>query len=154
KTATVESWGHVLAKKGADLPLITVNIGALGSGEDLRRRISTLLPKMKEYEDFLKKINEQCRVVLFIDEAHHIVSTFGSGSKEGGELVKPYGARAGDYGPVRAATTRDEYDSCIGTEAGLGRRFKNLLINRVDEDLTVNILQHGLDTRTKTVYTE
>lgn len=154
KTATVESWGHVLAKKGADLHLITVNIGALGSGEDLRRRISTLLPKMKEYEDFLKKINEQCRVVLFIDEAHHIVSTFGNGSKEGGELLKPYLARAGDYVPVIAATTRDEYDSYIATDAALARRFKNLVINEVDEDLTVNILKNWLDTHTKTVYTE
>ncbi|MGJ7589089.1 AAA family ATPase [Staphylococcus shinii] len=154
KTATVESWGHLLAKQGVDLHLITLNIGALGSGEDLRRRISTLLPKLKEYEDFLKTFNDKCRVVLFIDEAHHIVSTFGNGSKEGGELLKPYLARAGNYVGVIAATTRDEYDTYIATDSALARRFKNLVINEVEEDLTVNILKNWLDTHTKTVYTE
>src|SRR5699024_10093933 len=39
KTALVESWGRIMAEKGEDLHLITVNIGSLGSGEDLRRRI-------------------------------------------------------------------------------------------------------------------
>src|SRR5699024_4413225 len=125
-----------------------------GSGEDLRRRISTLLPKMKEYEDFLKKTNENCKVVLFIDEAHHIVSTFGNGSKEGGELLKPYLARAGDYVPVIAATTRNEYDSYIATDDALARRFKNLPIDEIDKDITVNVLKNWLNTHTKTVFTE
>ncbi|MDW4003488.1 hypothetical protein QI294_12060 [Staphylococcus saprophyticus] len=56
KTATVESWGHIKAQKGIDVHLITVNIGGLGEGADLKKRISTLLPKLKEYENFLKNL--------------------------------------------------------------------------------------------------
>lgn len=154
KTATVESWGHINAEKGTDVHLITVNIGGLGEGADLKKRISTLLPKLKEYEMFLKQFNESARVVLFIDEAHHIVSTFGKGSKEGSDLLKPYLARAGKYVGVIAATTLNEYNKYIAPDGALVRRFKNMIINEVNQETTVNILKTWLKNHTKTVFTE
>ncbi|HDK8139677.1 TPA: ATP-dependent Clp protease ATP-binding subunit [Staphylococcus aureus] len=154
KTALVESYGYIQQEKDIDIHLITVNIGALGEGEALRKRISTLLPKFKQYQEFLRQINKNCEVILFIDEAHHIVSTFGYGSKEGGELLKPYLARAGKYVKVIAATTQSEYDTYIATDDALKRRFKNIVLNEIDKDKVVKVLRKWLEDHEQTVYTK
>ncbi|HDF3191483.1 TPA: ATP-dependent Clp protease ATP-binding subunit [Staphylococcus aureus] len=141
KTAIVETWLKMQKQKNKNVVLLSLALGAMSSDGNtlLQKRMESLMPKLKEYQDILKENDPNTEVVLFIDEVHMVVSIFGKGSKLGGDLLKTSLARS--YVKVIAATTRIEYDSYIANDAPLARRFKNLAINEVNKDVTKQILQ-------------
>lgn len=145
KTALVESWKKIQQDKGKNIVLLSLSLGAMSAQgkEELQMRMESLMPKLKQYQDILRKTNPNTEVVLFIDEVHMVVSIFGKGSKLGGDLLKTSLARS--YVKVIAATTRIEYDTYIANDAPLARRFKNLAINEVSKPVTKEILRSWLD---------
>lgn len=143
KTAIVETWLKMQKQKNKNVVLLSLALGAMSSDGNtiLQKRMESLMPKLKEYQDILRKQDPNTEVVLFIDEVHMVVSIFGKGSKLGGDLLKTSLARS--YVKVIAATTRIEYDSYIANDAPLARRFKNLAINEVNKTVTKQILQES-----------
>ncbi|HHA6127493.1 TPA: AAA family ATPase [Staphylococcus aureus] len=141
KTAIVETWLKMQKQKNKNVVLLSLALGAMSSDGNtiLQKRMESLMPKLKEYQDILREQDPNTEVVLFIDEVHMVVSIFGKGSKLGGDLLKTSLARS--YVKVIAATTRIEYDSYIANDAPLARRFKNLAINEVNKTVTKQILQ-------------
>lgn len=150
KTELVRTYLKRMSEQGRRVVVLSVNIGALNSGGDhfLKERMEWLLPKVKEYQDALQDEGEEgTEVILFIDEVHRIISVFGNGSKEGGDILKPALARAGDYVKVITATTREEYDRYIAKDGALARRLKTLAINEVSQKVTMMILRNWIDKR-------
>lgn len=146
KTALVETYAKRKYLQGEKTVVLSVNIGALNSGgvHNLKERMENLLPKVKEYEDVLKENDDSVKVMIFIDEVHRIISVFGKGSKEGGDILKPTLARAGQYVNVITATTREEYDRYIAKDGALARRLKTLVINELSSKITKMILKNWL----------
>ncbi|CAG7915023.1 ATP-dependent Clp protease ATP-binding subunit ClpE [Mammaliicoccus sciuri] len=153
KTRAVEEYARRESLGLRDIHVITLDIGMLGSGETLKIRLSKLIPRLKQYEEDLQKYSMYARVILFIDEAHTIISTFGENSKEGGDILKPYLARAGDYIGMIFATTNDEYIDYFSNDIAMDRRFEKVWFEEMSEDETVQILRQWLDSREKTKYT-
>lgn len=143
KTAIVETWLKMQKQKNKNVVLLSLALGAMSSDGNtiLQKRMESLMPKLKEYQDILREQDPNTEVVIFIDEVHMVVSIFGKGSKLGGDLLKTSLARS--YVKVIAATTRIEYDSYIANDAPLARRFKNLAINEVNKTVTKQILQES-----------
>ncbi|OEL08228.1 AAA family ATPase [Staphylococcus equorum] len=146
KTALVETWKKLQEERGKKVVLLSLSLGAMSSDGTtmLQKRMEELMPKLKAYEEILKKQDSRYEVVLFIDEVHMVVSIFGKGSKLGGDLLKTSLARS--YVKVIAATTRTEYDTYIANDEPLARRFKNLAINEVSPSVTKEILYSWLET--------
>lgn len=153
KTRAVEEYARRESLGFRDIHVITLDIGMLGSGETLKIRLSKLIPRLKQYEEDLQKYSMYARVILFIDEAHTIISTFGENSKEGGDILKPYLARAGDYIGMIFATTNEEYIDYFSNDIAMDRRFEKVWFEEMSEDETVQILRQWLDSREKTKYT-
>lgn len=76
--------------------------------------------------------------VLFIDEAHMLVTSFGANSKIGGDVIKDRLARP----PIRivAATTRREYDSTIAVDKPLAERFKQIELHELPYETVIKVL--------------
>ena len=82
---------------------------------------------------------------LFIDELHTIVGAGkAEGSMDAGNLLKPTLAR-GELHCI-GATTLDEYRQNIEKDAGLERRFQNVLVDQPNVEDTISILR-GLKER-------
>lgn len=126
------------------MEVFQLEIGLLGGGETLKRRMVTLLPKMKQYKDKLREKKPNADVVLFIDEVHKIISTFGESTKIGGDLLKESLARAEEYVKVITATTPEEYNSYIAQDKPLKRRFKTMRLQEVTPKVTLEILKNWL----------
>lgn len=141
KTEIVKTW----AKRQVEhnVHLLTLNIGALNPAEH-KERLSTLLPELKKYQDFLNRKDETAIVVLFIDEFHNVISNFQFPSKEGGDLLKPTLNESGKYVRFIAATTWNEFDAYVSSDKPLKRRMENLPINEVSYELTIKILHNWL----------
>ncbi|MCJ0941535.1 AAA family ATPase, partial [Mammaliicoccus sciuri] len=146
KTALVEEYARRESFNGSMTIVFAVNIGALSAGgtHKLKERFEMLLPKAKEYQDILQEKYNNAKVILFIDEVHRIISVFGQGSKEGGDILKPTLARAGKYVRVIAATTDEEYNRYIAKDSALKRRFDSIMINEVSQEITLKILRQWL----------
>ncbi|WP_394882209.1 AAA family ATPase [Mammaliicoccus sciuri] len=146
KTALVEEYARRESMSGNMTIVFAVNIGALSAGgtHKLKERFEMLLPKAKEYQDILQEKYNNAKVILFIDEVHRIISVFGQGSKEGGDILKPTLARAGKYVRVIAATTDEEYNRYIAKDSALKRRFDSIMINEVSQEITLKILRQWL----------
>ncbi|WP_210136576.1 AAA family ATPase, partial [Staphylococcus sp. GDK8D68P] len=153
KTRAVEEYARRESLGLRDIHVITLDIGMLGSGETLKIRLSKLIPRLKQYEEDLQKYSMYARVILFIDEAHTIISTFGENSKEGGDILKPYLARAGDYIGMIFATTNEEYIDYFSNDIAMDRRFEKVWFEEMSEDETVQILRQWLESRERTKYT-
>ncbi|TDL95544.1 AAA family ATPase [Macrococcus carouselicus] len=148
KTAIVKTYAKQQFLNGNHVIVLSVNIGALNSGgvHNLKERMEWLLPKVKEYQDVLQEEEHpDTKVIIFIDEVHRIISVFGNGSKEGGDILKPTLASAGKYVKVITATTRGEYDRYIAKDGALARRLHTLAINEVSQKTTKQILRNWLD---------
>lgn len=154
KTRAVEEYARRESLGLSDIHVITLDIGMLGSGETLKIRLSKLIPRLKQYEEDLQKYSMYARVILFIDEAHTIISTFGENSKEGGDILKPYLARAGDYIGMIFATTNEEYIDYFSNDIAMDRRFEKVWFEEMSEDETVQILRKWLESRERTKYTD
>ena len=97
-----------------------------------------------EFEDRLKKILKEVYttkdVILFIDELHTLIGAGGAeGAIDASNILKPALAR-GEV-QVIGATTLDEYQKYIESDAALERRFATITIKEPTEAQTVDILK-------------
>ena len=98
-----------------------------------------------EFEERLKSVvkevvNEDGRIVLFIDEIHTLVGAGGGqGAMDAANILKPALAR----GELRAvgATTLDEYQKYFEKDKALERRFQKVVIEEPNNDDAISILR-------------
>ena len=140
KTAIAE--GLALRIANGDVPdtlkdrrLMALDMGALIAGAKYRG----------EFEERLKGVLDEVRagdghIILFIDEMHTLI---GAGKAEGamdaGNLLKPALAR-GELHCI-GATTLDEYQKHVETDAALQRRFQPVFVGEPTVEDTVSILR-------------
>jgi len=144
KTAIVEGLAQRIIN--GDVPeslanrrVVGMDIGAMLAGAKYRG----------EFEDrlkaFLREIQEDADVILFIDELHTVV---GAGASEGAvdaaNMLKPPLAR-GELHAV-GATTLNEYRKYIEKDPALERRFQPVLVGEPSVEETISILR-GLKER-------
>ncbi|MCP0886915.1 ATP-dependent Clp protease ATP-binding subunit [Ligilactobacillus sp. WILCCON 0076] len=102
-----------------------------------------------EFEDRLKKVLDEIykdgNVILFIDELHTLIGAGGAeGAIDASNILKPALAR-GEV-QVVGATTLDEYQKYIETDAALERRFARVNVSEPTKEVTLEILR-GLRSR-------
>ena len=140
KTAIAEGIAHRIIR--GDVPenlkdklIFSLDMGALIAGAKFKG----------EFEERLKAVvkevvNENGRIVLFIDEIHTLVGAGGGqGAMDAANILKPALAR----GELRAvgATTLNEYQKYFEQDKALERRFQKVLIDEPDSDDAVSILR-------------
>ncbi len=119
--------------------LMALDMGSLVAGTKYRG----------EFEDRLKKVIEEIyndgQVILFIDELHTLIGAGGAeGAIDASNILKPALAR-GELQTI-GATTLDEYQKYIESDAALERRFATVQVDEPTEDETIEILK-GLRSR-------
>ncbi len=124
-----------LAKKR----LMMLDMGSLVAGTKYRG----------EFEDRLKKVIDEIQadgeVILFIDELHTLIGAGGAeGAIDASNILKPALAR-GELQTI-GATTLDEYQKYIESDAALERRFAQVQVNEPNEADAIEILK-GLKSR-------
>jgi len=144
KTAIVEGLAQRIID--GDVPeslknrrVISMDIGAMLAGAKYRG----------EFEDrlkaFLREIQEDAEVILFIDELHTVVGAGASaGAVDAANMLKPPLAR-GELHAV-GATTFSEYRKYIEKDPALERRFQPVTVAEPSVDETISILR-GLKER-------
>lgn len=97
-----------------------------------------------EFESRIKQIIDEIKndpdVFLFIDEVHTIIGAGStSGSMDAANILKPSLAK----GEIRCigATTLDEFQKHIESDAALERRFQPILIEEPTHEETINVLR-------------
>ena len=140
KTAIAEGIAHRIIR--GDVPenlkeklIFSLDMGALIAGAKFKG----------EFEERLKAVikevvNENGRIVLFIDEIHTLVGAGGGqGAMDAANILKPALAR----GELRAvgATTLDEYQKYFEKDKALERRFQKVLIDEPNNDDAISILR-------------
>ena len=140
KTAIAEGIAHRIIR--GDVPenlkeklIFSLDMGALIAGAKYKG----------EFEERLKAvvkevINEDGRIVLFIDEIHTLVGAGGGqGAMDAANILKPALAR----GELRAvgATTLDEYQKYFEKDKALERRFQKVVIDEPNNDDAISILR-------------
>lgn len=146
KTALASEWAERQRKNGKKVQVYKLSIGQLRVGGDdiLQTRLETIIPRLKEYERVLKSEDKDNEFVLFIDEFHKVVSSFGSGNKIGGDSLKE--PLANESLQLITATTRKEYENYIKRDDALGRRLQPLELNELKSNVVVEILRQWLNT--------
>ena len=119
--------------------LMMLDMGSLVAGTKYRG----------EFEDRLKKVIEEIyndgRVILFIDELHTLIGAGGAeGAIDASNILKPALAR-GELQTI-GATTLDEYQKYIESDAALERRFATVQVNEPTPSEALQILK-GLRSR-------
>lgn len=119
--------------------LMMLDMGSLVAGTKYRG----------EFEDRLKKVIEEIyndgQVILFIDELHTLIGAGGAeGAIDASNILKPALAR-GELQTI-GATTLDEYQKYIESDAALERRFATVQVNEPTPDEALEILK-GLRSR-------
>ena len=149
KTAIVEEFvkrtneGR-LGIRGVKYLVTSLALGELSALDrnKLQAAISNVLADLKNFEMKAQKalMDDEIRVLLFIDEVHMLVTIFGEGTKIGGDLAKDKLARA----PIRviAATTSREYDSTIAVDEPFAERFKRIEIQELDRSVVHDIARN------------
>ncbi|PWF99989.1 ATP-dependent Clp protease ATP-binding subunit [Levilactobacillus bambusae] len=122
-----------------DKRLMMLDMGSLVAGTKYRG----------EFEDRLKKVIDEIyhdgHIILFIDELHTLVGAGGAeGAIDASNILKPALAR-GELQTI-GATTLDEYQKYIESDAALARRFATVMVDEPSEDEAVAIL-NGLRSR-------
>lgn len=122
-----------------DKRLMMLDMGSLVAGTKYRG----------EFEDRLKKVIEEIyqdgNVILFIDELHTLIGAGGAeGAIDASNILKPALAR-GELQTI-GATTLDEYQKYIETDAALERRFAQVQVDEPNEADAIEILK-GLKPR-------
>jgi ATP-dependent Clp protease ATP-binding subunit ClpC len=138
KTAIVEGLAKKIVEKDVPDILLSKKIYAL----DIAMLVSGTVYR-GEFEARLKQVieelSEEKDTILFIDEVHNII---GAGSNQGtmdaANMLKPALAR----GLLRCigATTNDEYDKYIMSDAALERRFQSIYVDEPTVDDATKIL--------------
>lgn len=119
--------------------LMMLDMGSLVAGTKYRG----------EFEDRLKKVIEEIyndgQVILFIDELHTLIGAGGAeGAIDASNILKPALAR-GELQTI-GATTLDEYQKYIESDAALERRFATVQVNEPTPSEALQILK-GLRSR-------
>ncbi len=139
KTAIAEGLAQRIVAK--DVPndlaqkrLMMLDMGSLVAGTKFRG----------EFEDRVKKIIDEIQqdghVVLFIDELHTLIGAGGAeGAIDASDILKPALAR-GELQTI-GATTLDEYQKYIESDAALERRFAKVQVEEPSLDESVAILE-------------
>ncbi|MEY8441968.1 ATP-dependent Clp protease ATP-binding subunit [Lactobacillaceae bacterium 24-114] len=114
--------------------LMMLDMGSLVAGTKYRG----------EFEDRLKKVIEEIQkdgnVILFIDELHTLIGAGGAeGAIDASNILKPALAR-GELQTI-GATTLDEYQKYIESDAALERRFATVQIEEPTENSSLQILK-------------
>lgn len=118
-----------------DIILLELNVTSLMAGTmyrgDLEARMDALM----------KALKEKTNVVLFIDEIHMIA---GAGQTTGSNMdisnmLKP--ALADGYVRVIGATTDSEFNSSIGKDPALERRFSRVFVPEMTKEDTLELVQ-------------
>ena len=140
KTAIAEGIAHRIIR--GDVPenlkdklIFSLDMGALIAGAKFKG----------EFEERLKAvvkevINEDGRIVLFIDEIHTLVGAGGGqGAMDAANILKPALAR----GELRAvgATTLNEYQKYFETDKALERRFQKVIVTEPSNEDAISILR-------------
>ena len=117
----------------ADKRLMMLDMGSLVAGTKYRG----------EFEDRLKKVIDEIyndgHVILFIDELHTLIGAGGAeGAIDASNILKPALAR-GELQTI-GATTLNEYQKYIKSDAALERRFATVMVDEPTEDEAVEIL--------------
>ena len=125
-----------------DKRLVELNINSMVAGAKYRGEFEERVQKV------LKEVTEhQGELILFIDEVHTIVGA-GQGGGEGGldvaNVFKPMMAR-GELNLI-GATTLNEYQKYIETDAALERRFQPVMVPEPTVAQTMMILRGLRDT--------
>lgn len=139
KTAIAEGLAQriVEGKVPAELAnkrLMMLDMGSLVAGTKYRG----------EFEDRLKKVIDEIQndghVILFIDELHTLIGAGGAeGAIDASNILKPALAR-GELQTI-GATTLDEYQKYIESDAALERRFAIVQVDEPTTDQTLQILR-------------
>ncbi|WP_137624867.1 ATP-dependent Clp protease ATP-binding subunit [Lactiplantibacillus pingfangensis] len=117
----------------ADKRLMMLDMGSLVAGTKYRG----------EFEDRLKKVIDEIyndgHVILFIDELHTLIGAGGAeGAIDASNILKPALAR-GELQTI-GATTLNEYQKYIESDAALERRFATVMVDEPTPDEAVEIL--------------
>ena len=138
KTAIAEELARRMANNEvpedlAQKRLMILDMGSLVAGTKYRG----------EFEDRLKKVIDEIQkdghVILFIDELHTLIGAGGAeGAIDASNILKPALAR-GDLQTI-GATTLDEYQKYIESDAALERRFATVQIEEPTENIALQIL--------------
>jgi ATP-dependent Clp protease ATP-binding subunit ClpA len=145
KTAIVEGLALAIHERQVpeqlrDLEVRLLDLGGLMAGTKYRGDFE------KRMKAVMKAVEEDPRIILFIDEIHTIVgagSTSGS-SVDASNLLKP----ALQSGAMRCigSTTYEEYKNNIEKDRALARRFQKIDVEEPSEEETYAILK-GLQSR-------
>ncbi|MDT6981078.1 ATP-dependent Clp protease ATP-binding subunit [Levilactobacillus zymae] len=114
--------------------LMMLDMGSLVAGTKYRG----------EFEDRLKKVIEEIyndgHVILFIDELHTLIGAGGAeGAIDASNILKPALAR-GELQTI-GATTLDEYQKYIESDAALERRFATVQVDEPTSEEALEILK-------------
>lgn len=139
KTAIVEGLAQRMVagtapEKLANKRLMVLDMGSLVAGTKYRG----------EFENRLKKVIEEIQndghVILFIDELHTLIGAGGAeGAIDASNILKPALAR-GELQTI-GATTLDEYQKYIESDAALERRFATVQVDEPTPEATLHILK-------------
>lgn len=139
KTAIVEGLAQrmvagTVPEELANKRLMVLDMGSLVAGTKYRG----------EFENRLKKVIEEIQndghVILFIDELHTLIGAGGAeGAIDASNILKPALAR-GELQTI-GATTLDEYQKYIESDAALERRFATVQVDEPTPEATLHILK-------------
>ena len=139
KTAIVEGLAQRMVagtapEELANKRLMVLDMGSLVAGTKYRG----------EFENRLKKVIEEIQndghVILFIDELHTLIGAGGAeGAIDASNILKPALAR-GELQTI-GATTLDEYQKYIESDAALERRFATVQVDEPTPEATLHILK-------------
>ena len=122
KTALVEYLAHLVNTQKVpaylkDKCIYELDIASIIAGTKYRGEFEEKLKKI------LKKVKEDKKAIVFIDEIHNIIGAGGAeGAIDASNIIKPYLSR-GDICCI-GATTYDEYVKLFEKEKALERRFQ------------------------------
>lgn len=134
KTAIVEGLAEYYLKEKINKEILYLDMGLSIAGSKYRGDFE------KRILDVIKKIQQNDKYILFIDELHNIVGTGSSdGSMDAANLLKPILAR--NKIKCIGATTIDEYHKIIATDKALSRRFQPIFINEPNKEEVLTILK-------------
>tara|TARA_Y100000034_G_scaffold118260_1_gene158755 strand:- start:97 stop:2157 length:2061 start_codon:yes stop_codon:yes gene_type:complete len=129
--------------------LITMDLSAMVAGAMYKGQFEERL------KNFIKAVKEKNGdIIIFIDEIHMIVGAGGQGQMDVANIIKPELAH-GTLSVV-GATTLNEYQKYVETDAALERRFQQVYIAEPNIEDTITILRgikdkyevhHGLGIR-------
>ena len=139
KTAIVEGLAQRIADGSVpdsvrDKRLLVLDLSGMVAGTKYRGEFEERIKRV------LKGVEEDGRVLLFLDELHTIIGAGGAeGALDASNILKPSLAR-GEIQLI-GATTVDEYRKHIEKDAALERRFQPILVEEPDQAQTLEILR-------------